>query len=70
VVPEVLFGHAPGQEVDGEAAAAQKVARLKMYLNQQGPLDRLAANTVIDLRASAAMSVIDRHSPFLPASTE
>lgn len=67
--PEVFWGHAPGQEEPGEATAAQKVARLRMYVDQNGPLDRLATNTVVDLRHNAAISIRSRPSPYQPASS-
>ncbi|MGM0489258.1 MAG: hypothetical protein ACQESR_21175 [Planctomycetota bacterium] len=67
--PEVFWGHAPGQEGSGEATAAQKVARLRMYVEQNGPLDRLAASTLVDLRHNAAISIRSRRSQYQPAST-
>ncbi|MFW6169727.1 MAG: hypothetical protein ACODAD_04490 [Planctomycetota bacterium] len=67
--PEVFWGHAPGQEEAGEATAAQKVARLRMYVDQNGPLDRLATSTVVDLRHNAAISVQQRRPKYQPAST-
>lgn len=67
--PEIYWGHAPGHEGPGEATAAQKVARLRMYVEQNGPLDQLAASTIVDLRHSAAISVRNRKSRYQPAST-
>ncbi len=65
---EILWGHAPGQEPAGEAAAAQKLARLQHFVKQNGSLDQLPPDTVVDLRPGSAISVINSRSRFQPAS--
>ena len=65
---EILWGHAPGQEPAGEAVAAQKLARLLHFVKQNGSLDQLPPDTVVDLRPGSAISVINSRSRFQPAS--
>ncbi len=50
---EVRWGHAPGREAPGEASAAEKLLRLRQYVEQHGRLDQLDPTTVIDLRPTA-----------------
>ncbi|MFL5340108.1 MAG: cell division protein FtsQ/DivIB [Gemmataceae bacterium] len=45
----VLWGHAPGEEADGEALAEAKVRRLRELYDKYGSLDR-APTTTIDVR--------------------
>jgi|GEM_PF-5634014 hypothetical protein len=45
----VLWGHAPGMEVAGEAKANQKLAGLISYVEKNGPIDR-SGKTELDLR--------------------
>ncbi len=45
----VFWGHAPPREFEGEPTAGQKIALLREFVKQYGPLDRLAAATVVDL---------------------
>ena len=45
----VFWGHAPPRESEGEPTAGQKIALLREFVKQYGPLDRLAAATVVDL---------------------
>jgi len=47
---EVRWGHAPGREAPGEAAAAEKALRLQQYVQRNGRLDQLPPTTIIDLR--------------------
>ena len=48
----VLWGHAPGGEVSGEADATAKWEFLLRLVAQQGPLDKSAAQGRIDLRTA------------------
>lgn len=64
---EVYWGHSPGRERQGEATASQKLLRLQLFVQQNGPLDRLPATTIVDLRPSASISVVDRRASFQPA---
>ena len=52
----VLWGHAPGAEVSGEAEPAAKWAYLTRLVAQHGPLDQPAARHRFDLRTAPATS--------------
>ncbi len=66
--PEIFWGHAPGHETAGEAIAAQKLARLQHFVKQNGCLDQLPPDTIVDLRPGPAISVVNGKSKFQPAS--
>ena len=65
---EIYWGHAPGREAPDEAIATQKLARLQHFVKQNGRLDQLPPDTIVDLRPGAAISVINSKSKFQPAS--
>lgn len=46
----ILWGRAPGQESLGEDVAAEKLARLREYLQASGPFDGPSGPVTIDLR--------------------
>lgn len=50
----VIWGNAPGSELNGEASWDQKVAALVGYVEKNGPLDKLAGRQ-IDLRSGQAI---------------
>jgi hypothetical protein len=52
----VVWGNAPGSELNGEASWDQKVAALIGYVEKSGPLDKLGGR-VIDLRSGQAIEV-------------
>ncbi|MFO0870119.1 MAG: cell division protein FtsQ/DivIB [Pirellulales bacterium] len=52
---KIHWGHAPGQEVRQEPAAADKVARLMRYLEARGTLTPLGDQPVLDLREPVSL---------------
>ncbi|HND53562.1 MAG TPA: hypothetical protein PLV92_14235 [Pirellulaceae bacterium] len=56
----VVWGHAPGQEPATEATAAEKIARLKKYFEQNGDLPSDPGSIELDLRNKAGISVTPR----------
>lgn len=52
----VVWGNAPGSELNGEASWDHKVAALIAYVEKSGPLDELSGR-VIDLRSGQAVEV-------------
>ena len=52
----------------GEATAAEKVARLQQFVDQNGRLDQLPPTTIVDLRPTAAISVISEADSLQPIS--
>jgi hypothetical protein len=59
----VVWGHAPGQEVSGEAKGAEKLARLLEFVEQNGPFDSGGAAVEIDLREGRPMAVAPQPAP-------
>ncbi len=57
---QVLWGHAPGQELANEAKAMQKVNRLRQLVAKHGPLSQMPPTTIVDLRPLDAISLYDR----------
>jgi hypothetical protein len=53
----ITWGHAPGDEVPGEASASQKIAALVQHVQQHGPLDGDSNATDLDLRAGSARPI-------------
>jgi hypothetical protein len=49
----IIWGASPGHESNGEPTAAQKIAVLEQYVREKGPLDKLSAPAVVDLRSLA-----------------
>ncbi|GEM_PF-1134821 len=52
---EIIWGHAIGKETSGEAPAAEKIAGLRTFLQQNGPIDQwhqlpTSSGNVLDLR--------------------
>ncbi len=52
----VVWGNPPGSEIENEAPYAQKIAALKAFVEQHGPLNKLSER-VIDLRSGQAIQV-------------
>ncbi|WP_148618659.1 hypothetical protein [Mariniblastus fucicola] len=52
----VIWGNAPGLELENEAPWDQKVAALNNYVQQKGPLNKLSVR-IIDLRSGQAVEV-------------
>ena len=52
----IVWGNAPGTELEGEASWEQKITALRGYVEQNGPLNKLS-ETVIDLRNGQAVEV-------------
>lgn len=50
----VIWGQPPGQEGATEPAAEQKIAALERLVQEQGPLEKIATDKPIDLRALEA----------------
>ena len=46
----ILWGHAPGAEITGEATADKKIAQLADFLQQHGTLDAVAPDQTLDVR--------------------
>lgn len=53
----VIWGHAPGQETNTEAAAQAKVTRLARYLEKHGPLRTGPGANDLDLRDAGGITV-------------
>jgi hypothetical protein len=54
---EVHWGSTPGQEQPGEAQAEEKIARLKQFVQKNGPLDRQSVSMILDLRPATGISI-------------
>jgi len=46
----ILWGWPPGSEPQGEIAASEKLARLKQYVQEHGPLDGSSGTHLLDVR--------------------
>ena len=57
---QVLWGHAPGVERSNEASAAEKVARLSLYVERNGTLASKNSPATIDLRDKDSAKVSPR----------
>ncbi len=53
----VLWGHAPGEEVNGEATADKKLALLADFFQQHGTLDAVQSDQTIDVRHISGLEV-------------
>lgn len=53
----ILWGHAPGAEQLDEGAAAEKIAALKSFVAEHGPLDADQKKLEIDVRSGSAVTV-------------
>jgi hypothetical protein len=58
----VIWGHAPGEEVSGEATASEKVAQLRAWHEQHGPLTATGGVREINVREGIRPAI-----PALPA---
>ncbi len=55
---QVVWGNPPGQEIDGEANALQKLEALEQFVMKFGPLDELAKRK-IDVRSGRVVMIDD-----------
>ncbi|HEY6563756.1 MAG TPA: hypothetical protein VIY86_04630 [Pirellulaceae bacterium] len=53
----ILWGHAPGDEITGEATADKKLAQLADFLQKHGTLDAVQPDQTIDVRYSGGLEV-------------
>lgn len=49
----IIWGNPPGQEVEGEASAQEKILALQKYIQANGPLRRTQAGNVLDIRSGS-----------------
>ena len=56
----IRWGHAPQREDQAEARAADKIARLRQFIDEGGPLDGLRGDIEIDLRDRTQIRVAPR----------
>jgi hypothetical protein len=55
---KIVWGHAPGAEIPGEASALQKIMWLAEYLRQAGPLDSGSSKAVeLNVREAAGIEI-------------